>query len=572
MIRLLKWFGVGLGVLVLFVFVNVLWFVTGKPTVSVNYVKQLNELVRPVGATDDQNACSLFLEATDLYIEPDEILNNSLQLLSWMDKYDHSFFDLPESNQTEVRRWVKLYFELDAGYYDNLKEEAINKIAKKHTISIPFGYTPGMQVLEVPLLFEEFFPGLTLESWSLHDRLNEFGWKTSGRILNGSFRTDWNQAIGALILREWIDQCEVEHYQIPRWLELNEPAWKKLEAGSRCPYFWYKYYESGMMPEAYLSDDVDLHKLIELGRYKIRLAQDQGKTDEALTICTTIFRVCRLVMEPNNDTTTHLIANMNMVYPVSVMLRLLTSENFTVDAISKTQNEIEGIFRGDYPLSKSEVSRMEFLDLVQRSFTDGGIGGGHLIPGALENAFGMEKGEPFDIHAKYTFGFFECWNHAGRDKTLEEANRLYDHFDSISLSNLYERQIKKLNINDKLESLPVEKFSLVHLWLEQLDIYSSYDYRGKAWYEGVITVLALKRWVLEEGEYPENLSKLVKGGYLEALPDDPFGPGELVYERRGEDFILYSWGADFDDDGGEHDISWGEGAAGGDYVFGPIRD
>ena len=92
-------------------------------------------------------------------------------------------------------------------------------------------------------------------------------------------------------------------------------------------------------------------------------------------------------------------------------------------------------------------------------------------------------------------------------------------------------------------------------------------------YEATLAVLALKRWELEKGEYPERLEELLEGGFLKRLPDDPFGPGILPYQRRGDGFILYSWGGDFDDDGGVEDPNepWGESDEGGDRVFWPIK-
>jgi hypothetical protein len=43
----------------------------------------------------------------------------------------------------------------------------------------------------------------------------------------------------------------------------------------------------------------------------------------------------------------------------------------------------------------------------------------------------------------------------------------------------------------------------------------------------------------------------------------------LAYKQIGDDFILYSFGADFDDDGGTPS-KWGEGEKGGDQVFWPV--
>jgi len=88
------------------------------------------------------------------------------------------------------------------------------------------------------------------------------------------------------------------------------------------------------------------------------------------------------------------------------------------------------------------------------------------------------------------------------------------------------------------------------------------SYRGKVETDSLITTLALLRYKADEGQLPENLDELVASGYLKKLPMDPYSDGSLVYRKIDEDFVLYSLGADFDDDGGVPS-EWGEGEEGG---------
>jgi len=44
-----------------------------------------------------------------------------------------------------------------------------------------------------------------------------------------------------------------------------------------------------------------------------------------------------------------------------------------------------------------------------------------------------------------------------------------------------------------------------------------------------------------------------------------------IFRRSDDDFILYSFGADFDDDGGTPS-KWGYGEKGGDQVFWPVQE
>jgi len=66
------------------------------------------------------------------------------------------------------------------------------------------------------------------------------------------------------------------------------------------------------------------------------------------------------------------------------------------------------------------------------------------------------------------------------------------------------------------------------------------------------------------------LQDVVSGGYLKELPMDPFSGRPLVYRVTKENFILYSFGCDFDDDGGKVS-KWGRGEEGGDQVFWPVQ-
>ncbi len=54
--------------------------------------------------------------------------------------------------------------------------------------------------------------------------------------------------------------------------------------------------------------------------------------------------------------------------------------------------------------------------------------------------------------------------------------------------------------------------------------------------------------------------------YLTAVPDDPFSDGKLVCKRIGQDFTLYGFGEDYDDDGATKG-SYKDG----DQVFWPVK-
>ena len=84
-----------------------------------------------------------------------------------------------------------------------------------------------------------------------------------------------------------------------------------------------------------------------------------------------------------------------------------------------------------------------------------------------------------------------------------------------------------------------------------------------------MTIVAPLRYKAEHGQFPQTLDRLVPE-YLKAVPQDPFGPGPLTYKRQDDDFLLYSWGLNFQDHGGQHNKeAFRNKKESGDYVFWP---
>lgn len=71
------------------------------------------------------------------------------------------------------------------------------------------------------------------------------------------------------------------------------------------------------------------------------------------------------------------------------------------------------------------------------------------------------------------------------------------------------------------------------------------------------------------GKLPDSLENLQKADLLQKIPDYPFSGTSVKYKRQNGNFTVYSYGLDFDDDGGLSDsfmlISKG------DLVFWPIE-
>lgn len=138
----------------------------------------------------------------------------------------------------------------------------------------------------------------------------------------------------------------------------------------------------------------------------------------------------------------------------------------------------------------------------------------------------------------------------------------------LSLSPL-ERRARRLDFWKDLARLTHEN-PLVNLVMFNGPMVARARANYSAHQDALVATLALLRYRAEKGGFPDTLEELVSAGFMSRLPMDPYSGNPLVYRRMDADFILYTWGEDFDDDGGRH-CDWGQHIEGGDHVFWPVQ-
>jgi hypothetical protein len=90
------------------------------------------------------------------------------------------------------------------------------------------------------------------------------------------------------------------------------------------------------------------------------------------------------------------------------------------------------------------------------------------------------------------------------------------------------------------------------MFLPAITKVTSATVRGQALLRCAYTALALERYRQKHGRWPDDLPALVPG-QLGALPLDPYDGKPLRYRRTGRGVIIYSVGADVQDNGGNLD-------------------
>jgi len=359
---------------------------------------------------------------------------------------------------------------------------------------------------------------------------------------------------------------EAEKTLVTEWLNQNEPVWQQFIAGSKKPYYYFE-----MEYEDYNKQEKDLsvvaypihqfwYHLRELWLWRIRMETKQGNIEQALEDCLLMLRVARHVAEDNYWLLEHMMAAFSTKKTVNAILYIVSTNKLSAEQLRLLQEQLTLIFPEGYPTMTLfiEVAKMHALDATQRYFTDGGPGGGHLIPRKLEKYFnwvldnrkpGFEK---MKFVSPYVLSMVHAMVHAGRDETIAKSNEIYDQLIEIMKMTPYERYVRNIATKDIILSLPEYRFFFIRIGMPILDGgFDAHYYQVKSQYEATLTILALQRWRLVKGRYPQSLDDLVTEGYLKQLPMDPYSVKPLTYKKKDGGFILYSIGPNFTDDGGQ---------------------
>jgi len=420
------------------------------------------------------------------------------------------------------------------------------------------------------------------------DRLNEL--VHAGRDEQDNARPYYEKAVKLYVeMPQWLinskaiwptDFNDVKLKSLSDWLEANQDAFKVLRQGSRRPGYWSKYQvnktetelsktpmATALMTSGLVGDATEILRgyksLARAMRWQIQYEAYNGDIDTALSDCVAITKFGGhlqgngLLIEQLVGVAIEGLAN-------SLTFTLLDRVTVPEDVLKNTQEELDKQFDKPKPVFSMEAEKMFWYDQIQRTFTDDGKGGGRPLKEALPIAVGDWKDALLGLA---TFGY------PGRQEMVERIEQFY------SQTNVLLTQTPAdAGSEDRAKQLDeiAEHSAMLRVLASSYGRLSNIVWRRKTSQWALLTVLAVKRYEKEKGRYPTSLDELVIEGYMKELPIDPFSDKPLVYRKTEDDFILYSLGMDFDDDGGRLGLDgWGRPRIWwdeGDSVFWPLLE
>jgi len=501
------------GVLIICFIFYMVWFLSGKPVITTNYVAELNKVVRP-GADELLNAAPLYLRAVGLQKE--------------------------------------------------LSDDFLLFIAKNHEKGV---YEALSQRIEA----------LAGKIDSLFSDRGQKGFKQERQDI----RDEALKVVGVLLGKKY-DELPIEQKNLlKRWIQEQYDALTLIVQSSQKPYYWRTYAsgddKSNVMLSILLPNLSDFRNLARTLRLRAELHAEQGRYEEAFDDLKSCYRFGRHLKGDK-----FLVEQLTGIALEAISVRTIRDivAKYEIDSelLKDLQQSIERFIENEKFTMSLEAEKLGIYDEIQRCFTDGHFGRGHLYLSRMISLSSSDYQSDLALEAiisprQWPRAVNVLFTHPDKQQTRETADRFYDFWTSVSHKT--PAQIKAEGIDPEKEASKIIEGNMFLQILEPaLARINHIAYRNKTDVHATVAVLAIKRFEKEKGRYPTSLDELVKAGYLKKLPVDPYSDGPFVYKKTDSGFLLYSLGENLKDDGGKLGLTkrgkprmWADN---GDWVFWPV--
>ena len=475
-----------IGVLILCFIFYVVWFLTGKPVITTDYVAELNHMVRPV-ADESLNATPLYIKAVDLYEElsDDFLLFFAQNQKAIVDEEFTRFADLPSK---------------------------IDRVVSNKKL------------------------------WNYREKRQDVQ----------------DEVYGALsrFLGKKYNELKVEQRNIAeRWVQEHNDALELIIEGSQRPYYW-RTYESKMATGGMMGVRLpNLSVFRNLARsmcWRAWLRAEQGRFKDAFDDAKSCYRFGQQI-RGDKTLVEQLVGIAIEALAVRTIRDIVGQYEIDSTILADFQRDFEQIIADENFAISLKAEKLRMYDEIQRCFTSDRFGKGHLYMPRFRKISDMASNyegagvEPFILDLVYSVPFL--FGHPNKEETLRSVNELYDYYEQLSLKTTAQIHADSDAIDDKLNKLSSDNI-LIGILTPAIRRIFEIGNRLPTEVGAALTIIAILRYNGDTSRYPQNLNQLVTAGFLKQLPIDSFSDKPLSYKKTEDNFILYSVGPDFKDDGG----------------------
>lgn len=385
---------------------------------------------------------------------------------------------------------------------------------------------------------------------------------------------DYWRKIGEDYWRIWPGDFSKQNLQIiRRWIKHNSSALSYFTQASKKPYFWTDNKSSnGSMLNILLPDLSGIRRLTQLTCCRAMLEAMDGDISNAAKDIETIYRVGNH-FGWRRQTVEQLVGVSVKASAVRTVLMIIQNTQIDKKEREYLYNSLKKYIDDEKFTPDLLAMKLKYLDCLQRMYTTNKNGEKEInkqssqiqyqllrlrCTSSVFCDYGLTKRlyKPKSVKMNYE---------KAAELIAEKLNRL-EKWMALDAWQLNEIINQKDGILQKIQDLhPLLYISVIEALTVKLSAYERLHAQSLA-LDVTMSVLTFKE---NTGRLPLNLNELQEAEVLMKIPIDPFSGKPIVYKKLDGDFTVYSYGLDFDDDGGvrrvNHDVH------NGDIVVWPVE-
>jgi hypothetical protein len=392
----------------------------------------------------------------------------------------------------------------------------------------------------------------------LAERIGELLSNQTGANLNeekDKIREKLADRLNELLYKGYHQTTPTQRKFIERWIEDRKEALRLVVAGAQKPYYWQEYQagEDGAALSIRLPHMAGFRLLASALRWRAWLNAEQGRYENAFHDIESSYRLAQH-LTTGGTLIEQLVGITIETFTVDTLYEILGQYEIDSLTLAVVQKDFEKTMAGEDSAVSFKAARLLAFDEIQRCFTQGRLGGGHLYLKRLAHIrywFPTDPLERLLNQRRWTAPIHILFTHPNRQETREMVDRLYDFSDEAARKTPAQLRAENMDIEDNAMQIIKGNILLEMFVVPAITRIGEQCHLSKTHVQAAITILGLLRHKKDKGFYPENLQELITTGYLKELPMDPYSDKPLVYEKTDDTFLLYSLGPNFKDDGGQ---------------------
>jgi len=366
-----------------------------------------------------------------------------------------------------------------------------------------------------------------------------------------------------------IDLNDSEIATLRNWLNSNAECFEYFSKAVKKPYYWVERHAKDNDKAELDYPELDsIRKLNYTVAWQAKLEVFDGKSIAAFENLFDLYMM-GAHLSGNKALMDQLTGLAICGSSFKTTFSILTEHKIDPDKLAFLQRKFEKeLLDRRYEVNYSKAELLFAFDCIQRVFTDDGNGNGKLIPGAYaeETKSSVKAEDGSSLAVSYSKALLISLTHPDRKETTELAEKLYKQLNCLCKHTPWKLHEKKTTYIKEINNMTKGNYFFNH-GSSSMGLVFELEYRYKAHADAIISTIAVLRYKADKDQLPQQLDELISAGYLQNLPMDPYSDKPLVYKKTEDNFILYSVGANFKDDGGVHSDNWEEN----DHIFWPVQ-